>query len=66
MYRRILSEDIDMKNNEKKNYETPVAVKMMFNYSDQVVAASKPCVSVWVNHGKNECTEGNQLQEFLN
>lgn len=57
-----------MENNEKRYYETPVAEKMMFNYCDQVVAASQSntCISVWINHGQNECTEGNELQEFLN
>lgn len=57
-----------MKTHEKKNYETPVAEKMMFNYCDQVVAASQTrnCISVWINHGKDECTDGNELKEFLN
>ena len=35
-----------MKNNVKKNYETPEAEKIMFNYRDQVVAASSGCQSV--------------------
>lgn len=30
-----------MKNNVKKTYETPEAEKIMFNYRDQVVAASQ-------------------------
>lgn len=56
-----------MKNNEKRNYETPVAEKMMFNYCDQVVAASQTqtCVSVWVNHGKDSCTDGNAFLKPL-
>lgn len=54
-----------MNNNEKKNYETPEADKIMFNYCDQVVAASN-CESVWVNQGATSCTEGNQHYEYLN
>lgn len=55
-----------MKNNEKRTYETPVAEKIMFNYCDQVVAASqKTCVSVWVNHGADECTDGNAFLKPL-
>ena len=53
------------KNNTKKNYETPEAEKIMFNYRDQVVAASQGCHSAWVNHGYNSCTEGNQHLEYL-
>lgn len=57
-----------MENNKKKNYETPAAEKIMFNYYDQVVAASQTqnCVSVWINQGANKCTEGNQIKEYLN
>lgn len=57
-----------MRKNEKKYYEAPVAEKMMFNYCDQVVAASQSlqCISVWINYGKTECTEGNKFQEHLN
>lgn len=54
-----------MNNNEKKNYETPAADKIMFNYCDQVVAASN-CISVWINQGVASCTDGNQHQEHLN
>lgn len=57
-----------MKNNEKKNYETPLAEKMMFNYCDQVVAASQPqtCESVWINAGEDSCTDGNAFLKPLN
>lgn len=55
-----------MKNNEKRTYETPVAEKIMFNYCDQVVAASQStCTNVWINYGQGECTEGNKFQEAL-
>lgn len=52
----------------KKTYETPEAEKMMFNYRDQVVAAStgNNCESVWVNRGVYSCTEGNAHWEYLN
>ena len=55
-----------MENNEKKIYETPEAEKIMFNYRDQVVAASQGCLSVWVNTGVGSCTEGNKHLEHLN
>lgn len=53
-----------MENNVKKNYETPEAEKIMFNYRDQVVAASQ-CLSVWVNEGDGRCTDGNELLKPL-
>ena len=54
-----------MKN--KKTYETPEAEKMMFNYRDQVVAASigDKCTDRWVNIGDVSCTEGNAHLEHL-
>ena len=55
-----------MENNEKKTYETPEAEKIMFDYRDQVVAASQNCQSVWVNIGVSSCTEGNKHLEHLN
>lgn len=55
-----------MENNTKKNYETPEAEKIMFNYRDQVVAASQGCQDVWINIGVNSCTEGNRHHEHLN
>lgn len=55
-----------MKNNVKKTYETPEAEKIMFNYRDQVVAASQTCPSRWVNIGVDSCTEGNKHYEHLN
>ena len=58
-------EVIIMENNVKKTYETPEAEKIMFNYRDQVVAASQGCLSVWVNIGAGSCTEGNKHLEHL-
>lgn len=52
----------------KKNYEKPTAEKMMFNYRNQVVAASaggNNCQSVWVNVGETSCSEGNAHWEYL-
>ena len=53
-----------MENIEKKSYEKPEAEKMMFNYRDQVVAAST-CQSVWVNVGDSTCESGNSHLEYL-
>lgn len=55
-----------MENNTKKNYETPEAEKIMFNYRDQVVAASQACLSRWVYIGVDSCTQGNKHLEHLN
>ena len=55
-----------MENNVKKTYETPEAEKIMFNYRDQVVAASQVCQSVWINIGVGSCTEGNRHHQHLN
>ena len=55
-----------MENNEKKTYETPEAEKIMFNYRDQVVAASQTCQDVWVNIGVKSCTDGNKHLQHLN
>lgn len=55
-----------MENNTKKNYETPEAEKIMFNYRDQVVAASQGCQDVWINIGTASCTEGNKHYEHWN
>lgn len=51
----------------KKTYEKPTAEKMMFNYRDQVVAASgaNNCQSVWVHTGDESCKD-QQHQEKLN
>lgn len=56
-----------MENNVKKNYETPEAEKIMFNYRDQVVAASSgdKCVDRWIYQGVDSCTEGNQHLEHI-
>ena len=59
-------EVIIMENNVKKTYETPEAEKIMFNYRDQVVAASQICHDVWINIGALSCTEGNRHHEHLN
>ena len=55
-----------MENNTKKNYVTPEAEKIMFNYRDQVVVASMSCLSAWVNIGVSSCAEGNKHLEHLN
>lgn len=57
-----------MENNIKRNYETPTAEKMMFNYCDQVVAASQAqsCESVWINQGGDSCESGNAFLKPLN
>lgn len=57
-----------MENNTKKNYETPEAEKIMFNYRDQVVAASQGCQSgsVWIFIGPNSCSEGNKHHQYVN
>lgn len=50
---------------EKKTYETPEAEKMLFNYRDQVVAASN-CTSYYRNEdvqGTENCNDGNHLLE---
>ena len=54
-------------NTMKKTYETPEAEKMMFNYRDQVVAAStgNNCVDRWIYIGVESCTDGNQHLERL-
>lgn len=62
----ISLEDVVMENNVKKNYETPEAEKIMFDYRDQVVAASQVCQDSWVNIGVDSCTEGNKHLEHLN
>ena len=52
----------------KKNYETPEAEKMLFNYRDQVVAASA-CTSYYRNEDVNltqNCNSGNHLLETTN
>ena len=57
-----------MENNAKKIYETPEAEKMMFNYRDQVVAASLPCGSVYINQGAYEggYCENPEHHEYMN
>lgn len=60
-------EDITMENNVKRNYQTPEAEKIVFNYRDQVVAASggDKCVDRWIYQGTFSCTEGNQHLEHI-
>ena len=55
-----------MENNTKKNYETPEAEKIMFNYRDQVVAASQSCHPTWINYGPGTCTSGNHHLGYTN
>lgn len=46
----------------KKQYESPVAEKVSFCYSDQVVASGgggSGCVYVWMNQGVGKCEHGN-------
>lgn len=52
----------------KKNYETPVAEKVEFCYSNQVVAsgAQTGCISQWIFTGEFSCTDGNQHLTWLN
>ena len=52
------------KNNTKKNYATPEAEKIMFNYRDQVVAASQGCHGVWSHIGLFSCNDTHV--EYLN
>ena len=48
----------------KKEYETPAAEKVTFQYNQQVVA-SIGCIDVWVNTGGSSCTNGNSYLESL-
>ena len=50
----------------KKQYETPMAEKVNFQYQEQVVASNAACSSAWVNIGLLECTEGNKHLQYLN
>lgn len=53
----------------KKQYESPVAEKVEFCYSDQVVASGgggSSCPSVWINHGIDGCTSGNSFLKPAN
>lgn len=40
----------------KKTYVTPSVDKIAFQYRDQVVAASIPCMEQKVNQGEGTCT----------
>lgn len=48
----------------KRTYETPIAEKVEFCYSNQVVASG--CISQWIFTGENSCTDGNQHLAWLN
>lgn len=52
----------------KKQYESPVAEKVSFCYSDQVVASggSSGCDSYWINVGLGHCESGNTLYKPAN
>lgn len=52
----------------KGTYETPIAEKVEFRYSNQVVAsgAQSGCISQWIFTGENSCTDGNQHLAWLN
>lgn len=52
----------------KKNYETPVAEKVTFQYEEQVVASTgEKCISAWLNAGGSSCVEGDpEHVEYLN
>ena len=53
-----------MEMNEKKTYETPEAEKMMFNYRDQVVAASNCIVSGEYSHFVGDCTSSDASSNY--
>lgn len=51
----------------KKQYESPVAEKVSFCYSDQVVASGgSGCDSYWVNIGDYSCESGNSYLKPAN
>ncbi len=53
----------------KKKYVAPIAEKIEFCYSDQVVAsggAGSGCISAWIHTGKNSCESGNSFLKPLN
>lgn len=53
----------------KKKYVAPIAEKIEFCYSDQVVASgggNDSCVSVWMNQGEGSCEHGNSFLRPLN
>jgi hypothetical protein len=53
-----------MEMTEKKTYETPEAEKMMFNYRDQVVAASGCIVSGSYSHETGTCTSDDATSNY--
>lgn len=55
-----------MENMEKKRYETPDAEKMMFNYRDQVVAASTGCGAYFSQYGEKGAGCNSVVEEHMN
>lgn len=41
----------------KKEYEKPVAEKVQFNYTEQVVAAGSECDEVWTKNRRSDGTK---------
>lgn len=39
----------------KRNYETPVAEKVTFQYQEQVTASGATCTNQWTNLGEATC-----------
>ena len=42
--------------NMKKEYETPVAEKVNFQYQEQVAASGSVCTEEWKHTGDTSCT----------
>lgn len=53
-----------MEMTEKKTYETPEAEKMMFNYRDQVVAASNCIVQGEYSHFVGSCSSSDASSNY--
>ena len=49
----------------KRNYETPVAEKVTFQYQEQVTASGATCTNQWVNIGDTTCNSLEQNKNFL-
>ena len=51
----------------KKEYTTPVAEKVEFNYREQVVASpGKECIGLWNKEGSDGCEGKQEFVEYLN
>lgn len=49
----------------KKTYVTPEALKIKFDYQDQVVAASSgACGSSWINVAGDSCKDDEHVMNF--